>query len=280
LIAAGIKKVVVAMRDPFPQVRGRGAAELRCAGIAVQMGLMEAEAARLNAPYVKRLRTGRPWVLLKWAQSLDGKLATRTRDSKWISSEMSRRWVHQLRGQMDGIIVGVGTVLADDPQLTCRFGRPQRVATRMILDPTLHTPLTAQVVRTAKQIPTWIITTDKTIKSPRAQNYIKKGVTLFGIPSNRNGFDLGRLLDLLGDCGMTNVLVEGGSDTLGRFYDAGLADEALVYVSPRLIGGIDAIPALGGKGLARVQDARTVGTHMASCDGDEVFHFIWTDPPT
>ena len=125
LIAAGVSRVVAAMRDPFPKVRGRGRRLLEAAGIKVGMGLCEAEAMRLNAPYLKRQRTGRPWVILKWAQSVDGRIATRTGDSKWISSEDSRAQAHDLRGRVDAVIVGVGTVRADDPLLTCRHGRPR-----------------------------------------------------------------------------------------------------------------------------------------------------------
>src|SRR5438876_10929485 len=133
VMRAGIERVVAAMVDPFPQVAGRGAALLRDAGILVEMGLGEAEARRINAPYLKLLATGRPYVHAKWAMTLDGKIATRTGDSKWISNEASRRIVHTLRGRMDAIIVGIGTVLADDPLLTARPAG-QRTAVRVVLD--------------------------------------------------------------------------------------------------------------------------------------------------
>src|SRR5262245_9206127 len=150
ILEAGIRRAVVAMLDPFPQVSGQGAAILRAAGIGVEVGDCEPEARRLNAPYLKLLATGRPYVHAKWAMSLDGRIATRTGDSKWISSDASRARVHELRGRMDAIVVGIGTVLADDPLLTAR-PPGQRTLTRIVLDSHGRTPRTAQLVRTARQ---------------------------------------------------------------------------------------------------------------------------------
>src|SRR5439155_18651158 len=157
VLRAGIERVVAAMADPFPQVAGRGAALLPDAGILVEMGLGEAEARRINAPYLKLLATGRPYVHAKWAMTLDGKIASRTGDSKWISNEASRRIAHALRGRMDAIIVGIGTVLADDPLLTARPPGP-RTAVRVVLDSQGRIPTESQLVRTAKAAPTLIVT--------------------------------------------------------------------------------------------------------------------------
>src|SRR6478736_6670383 len=152
IIAAGIKRVVTAMRDPFPQVAGGGLKRLAAAGIDVELGLHETEVQNLNAPYLKLVSTGRPWIIAKWAMTLDGKIATRTGDSRWISGEASREIVHQLRGRVDGIMVGRGTVQRDDPLLTARPSGP-RVATRIVVDSRASLPLDSQLVRSAGDAP-------------------------------------------------------------------------------------------------------------------------------
>src|SRR5262249_4579827 len=152
VLRAGVARVVAAMLDPFPEVGGRGAALLRGAGLTVDVGLCEAEARRLNAPYLKLLASGRPYVHLKWAMTLDGKICTRSGDSKWISNKASRGLVHALRGRMDAILVGIGTALADDPLLTARPPGP-RLATRVVLDSHCRLPPDSQLVRTARDAP-------------------------------------------------------------------------------------------------------------------------------
>lgn len=278
LIAAGVRRVVAAMADPFPRVCGQGVSILRKAGIRVDIGLGEAEAVRLNGPYLKRQRLGRPWVILKWAQSIDGKIATRTGDSQWISGEQSRRWVHKLRGRVDAVIVGVGTATHDDPQLTCRQGRPSRTATRIVIDPHLRTPAKALLVRTARQTPT-ILVASRDARPARMKPLVKAGVEILTVRATRNGLDLAAMLAELGKRGMTNVLVEGGGKTLGAFHDSGLADEAVVFVSRRLIGGEAAISPLSGRGPAMMTDVRhpirTTLTHMGD---DDVYRIELTDP--
>ncbi len=158
VLHAGIARVVAALADPFPLVAGQGAARLRSAGVAVEFGVCADLARRQNAPYLKLLAAGRPYIHAKWAMTLDGKIATRTGDSQWISSDASRRVVHELRGRMDGILVGIGTALADDPLLTARPPGP-RTATRVILDAQARLPLDCRLVRTAREVPTLIATT-------------------------------------------------------------------------------------------------------------------------
>lgn len=279
LIRAGIAKVCVALRDTVPPVGGRGVSILKKAGLEVFCGLLESQAAQLNAPYLKLRKTGRPYVILKWAQSLDGKIATRTGDSQWISSEPSRRLAHQLRGRVDAIVVGVATVRADDPDLTCRLVRPRRVATRIVLDPELHTPKNARLVRSARLAPTMIVTTTSSARTPRGQAMRRAGVELLTVPTPRGQLDLGRMLDALGARDMTNVMVEGGGVTLGSFFDAGLADEAMVFVSPRLIGGREAISPLGGRGPERMKEVpQPVWTARTSSGGDDVYRIGLTKP--
>src|SRR5205085_8017092 len=157
ILKAGIARVVAALEDPFPEVAGQGAARLRAAGVAVELGIGADLARRQNAPYLKLLSAGRPYVHAKWAMSLDGKIATRTGDSKWISNEASRRVVHALRGRVDGILIGIGTALADDPLLTARPPGP-RIATRIVLDSQARLPVASHLVRTARDVPTLIAT--------------------------------------------------------------------------------------------------------------------------
>jgi len=278
LIAARVRRVVIAMRDPFPKARGRGLRLLRSAGIDVAARLCEAEAVALNAPYLKRQRTGRPWVILKWAQSLDGKIATRSGDSQWISGDRSRLKAHQLRGRVDAIIVGVGTVLADDPLLTCRHGKPRRIASRIVIDPRLRTAKRAQLVRTAGEVPTIIATDRRTAKTARAAGFERAGIEMLCLRHTRDGLDLGQLLDELGRRGMTNVLVEGGGKTLGSFFDAGLADEAIIFVSRRLIGGQLAPSPLGGLGPRLMSDVRAPArTQVARCGQDDLYRLLLND---
>jgi len=157
VLRSGVRRVVAAMYDPFPQVAGHGADLLRAAGVVVEVGLGEAEARRLNAPYLKLLATGRPYVHAKWAMTLDGKIATRTGDSKWISNEASRHRVHALRGRMDAILVGIGTALADDPQLTARPPGP-RTPARIVLDSHGRLPPTSLLAQTARTTPVLVVT--------------------------------------------------------------------------------------------------------------------------
>lgn len=254
LIAAGAARVVAAMRDPNPRVAGKGLRALRAAGIRAEVGLLEEEAAALNAPFIKLMRKKRPWVIAKWAQSLDGKIATRTGDSKWISDATARRHAHATRGRVDAIVVGVNTVLADDPQLTCRDAPLRRVAARVVLDSHLRIPLTAGLVKTAHQIPTWIF--HAAAAPPRKiTSLLRAGCILKGVPASGRGLKPDSVLKKLAAAGMANVLIEGGGSVLGHWLDAGAIDEIQVYVAPVLIGGRQAVSALAGVGPRLVTNA-------------------------
>lgn len=257
LIEAGVKRVVAPLKDPNPPVAGKGFARLRRAGVHVDIGLLHDEARALNAPFFKLVETGRPWVILKWAQSLDGKIATHSADSKWISDEVSRAHAHRIRGRLDAIIVGIGTVFLDDPLLTCRAGRPKRVATRVVLDSNLQTPPRCWLVRTAREVPTWIFCA-RTAPASRARLLASAGCRLLPVPRERRGLRLARVLDILGRHQMTNVLVEGGGHVLGSFFDQGLADEYHIYIAPLLIGGGGAPGPLGARGVRHVARALRV----------------------
>ncbi|MFQ5491899.1 MAG: bifunctional diaminohydroxyphosphoribosylaminopyrimidine deaminase/5-amino-6-(5-phosphoribosylamino)uracil reductase RibD, partial [Phycisphaerae bacterium] len=206
LIQAGVSRVVVAMKDPFPQVAGRGIRRLRRAGVKVSVGLCHEEAARLNAPYLTVLQRDRPYVILKWAQSLDGCIATRTGNSKWISSPLSRRWVHRLRARVDGILVGINTVLKDDPLLTARDVPIRRVATRIVLDTRLRLPARSQLVQTAAQIPLVVCTTGRALNqnTNRARRLERAGVHFLPCRTHKNRIALPDVLERLAKQKVTN----------------------------------------------------------------------------
>lgn len=256
LIAAGVARVVAAVRDPNPRVSGGGLSRLRRAGVRVEVGLLEREARELNAPFFKLNRAGRPWVILKWAQSLDGKIATRSGESKWITSVASRRMAHVLRGRVDAIVVGVGTVIADDPELTCRDATARRIAARIVLDPRARTPASSRLVRTARKIRTIIVTGPQ--QTAAARRLAHHGCEILPIQVRGGRMHLPTLLARLGQEQMTNVMIEGGGTALGGFMDAGLADEAMVFVAPRVIGGREAPGPLGGKGPPRMRELPNV----------------------
>jgi diaminohydroxyphosphoribosylaminopyrimidine deaminase / 5-amino-6-(5-phosphoribosylamino)uracil reductase len=253
LIAAGIHRVVAALADPFPQVSGQGFSELAAAGIEVEIGLMESEARRLHAPYLKRVTTGRPWIIAKWAMTLDGKLATRSGDSRWISGPESREIVHQLRGRVDAILIGRGTALADDPLLTARPPGP-RTATRIVLDSRAALDSTSQLVRTARDTPLLIATGPEATDSDRAR-LAAAGCEVFVCDAPDHQARLGQLLDELGRRQMTNVLVEGGSRLLGSLFDARGIDEVHVFIAPKLCGGRAAPTPFAGDGVEHMAEA-------------------------
>ncbi|MBN2445743.1 MAG: RibD family protein, partial [Phycisphaerae bacterium] len=222
-------------------------------------GVCASEAAALNAPFAKLIKQGRPWVILKWAQSLDGKIATRTGDAKWITDEQSREHAHRVRGRVDAIVVGLETVRRDDPMLTGRVGRATRVATRIILDPELQTPMRAKLVTTASDIPT-LIFCGADAPASREKRLTGAGCAIERVRGGAKGLSLPTVLDRLGKRQFTNILVEGGGETLGHFFDQGLADEVHVYVAPVLIGGRDAVSPLHATGVRRIADAIRLDT--------------------
>jgi diaminohydroxyphosphoribosylaminopyrimidine deaminase / 5-amino-6-(5-phosphoribosylamino)uracil reductase len=272
VLAAGITRVVAAMPDPFPLVAGKGADLLRSAGVAVEVGVCEPEARRLNAPYLTLLQKGRPYIHAKWAMTLDGKIATRCRDSKWISGEASRRVVHDIRGRMDAILVGIGTVLADDPRLTARPAHPRNPA-RIVLDSKGRIPLESQLVATAGQVPTFVFTTTAMPEAKRQALTARScGVEVVG---GSPCPDPAEVLQRLGQWRFTNVLVEGGAGILGSFLDAGLIDEVHVFIAPILAGGESALSPIGGSGVEKIAGAlRLTEVEVGDFDGDLYLHGV------
>ena len=254
IIAAGIRRVVVAAGDPFPKVSGGGIRRLREAGLDVEVGLLQAEAETLTAPFRKLVTTGQPWVIGKWAMTADGKLATRNEVSKWISNSLSREGVRHRRGRMDAILVGIGTVLSDDPQLTARPSGP-RVALRVVIDRDLQIPIESQLVRTARAVPVLVFAGSNASESQR-QALSAAGVDVETVPHAGNGhLNVPGMLSVLGQRGVTNLLVEGGAGVLGSFFDARTIDEVHIFMAPKLFGGTQALSPIGGVGLANPEMA-------------------------
>ncbi len=257
VLAAGIRRVVAAVADPFPQVSGRGLAILGEAGVQVEVGVLEAEARRLNAAYFKRQRTGLPLVTAKWAMTLDGRLAAASGESRWISSEASRRRVHELRRISDAVLVGSGTAIADEPSLTVRHVEPfpeRGQPTRVILDSHLALDPTCEPARTAGEVPVIVYTAAAAFaeRAGRAEALRQTGCEIVTVPRTDAGLQLTAVLEDLGKREMSRVLIEGGSRVFGSFFAEGLVDRVMVFVGPRILGSADALgPVAGpdGRGL-------------------------------
>jgi diaminohydroxyphosphoribosylaminopyrimidine deaminase/5-amino-6-(5-phosphoribosylamino)uracil reductase len=242
LIAAGIARVVVAATDPDPRVDGNGLERLRRAGVAVSQGLLQAEAEAVNAGFFSRVVLGRPLVTLKLATTLDGRLATKSGESQWITGPAARREAHALRGRHDGVMVGVGTLLADDPRLTCRLPAYKHVPmVRVIADSHLRTRATATVVATAREEPTWFLVRDGT-DPERIRRMADAGARVIEVPAAEPGIDLGKALASLAASGMTRVLVEGGAQMAAALLRADLVDRLAWFHAPSVMGG-DGWPA-------------------------------------
>jgi diaminohydroxyphosphoribosylaminopyrimidine deaminase/5-amino-6-(5-phosphoribosylamino)uracil reductase len=267
VIDAGVKRVVIGMEDPNPLVKGRGIKELQRAGIEVEVGILEKECQKLNEAFCKFIVKKEPFVILKVAATLDGKIATREGDSKWISGEVSRCFVHRLRDQVDGIIVGVGTILKDDPLLTARIKRG-RDPYRIILDSRLRIPEEVKVIKVfpAKTI----IATTEMAPSNKIERLKKKGVQVLILDSKQGKVNLKNCLLRLGEMGMMNLLVEGGSQVNGSFLDEGLVDKFLFILSPKLIGDNKAIGIFGGRGVATLNDAISVKELKVKRMGEDI----------
>ena len=242
IIAAGIKRVVAAMADPNPLVGGKGFAALRQAGINVVSGVCQTEARRLNCPFIKVMTRKLPYVIAKWAQTLDGCIADRGGHSKWISGELSRSRVHEVRGRMDAIMIGIGTALADDPLLTARpaaTGSIHRTALRVVLDSQCRLPLKSNLIKTHKKIPLLVVhgAARNGMAEARRKKLEKAGIALMAVKADNHGeLPLLLILRQLAQRGCTNVLVEGGPRLLASLLRAGLVDEVMTFIAPKILG--------------------------------------------
>jgi diaminohydroxyphosphoribosylaminopyrimidine deaminase / 5-amino-6-(5-phosphoribosylamino)uracil reductase len=248
IIAAGVRRVVAAMVDPDPAVNGRGIARLREAAVDVQVGVLESQALRQNEFFVKHRRTGLPFVTLKWAMSLDGKIAAESGRPTPITGDAARQYAHSLRDTYDAVLVGVGTVLADNPRLTCRLP-DGRNPLRIVVDSRLRTPLDAQIVSDARHTPTLIATTAAASRD-RVDALSRAGVDVVVQPQHSGPVDLGRLLGDLGRRGILSLLVEGGGTVNAGFVALGLVDKVVALVAPHLLGGAHAPTPIDGPGAA------------------------------
>ena len=264
VLRSGVRRVVAAMADPFPKVSGGGITALRRAGVEVAVGVGEAGARGLNAPYLKLVATGRPWVHLKWAMTLDGRIATRTGDSKWVSGEESRRTAHALRGRMDAVVVGRGTVAADDPLLTAR-PPGVRIPARVVLTASGNLPARPRLRATAREVPVLVFTAAQ--NAHKLADWTADGCEVIGLPE----VSVDAVLAELGRRRMTNVLVEGGAGVLGSFLDAGAADEVHVFIAPKVVGGVGAPAPVGGTGIQFVADALRFRNPTWVASGDDVY---------
>ncbi len=274
ILASGVRRVVVAMRDPNLLVAGRGIRQLRRAGIAVSVGCLGHEAAALNEVYLHWAKTGRPFVVLKAAMTLDGKIATATGESQWITGPQARAHVHQFRNQVDVIAVGAETVLTDDPQLTVRGSagkKPStgvRQPTRMIFDSRLRIPFGARVLQGTGQAPTIIATTK--LAAPRKVERLRKmGVQVWVLPRNGTHVSLGACLQALGKTEVTSMLVEGGGELNAGLLREGLVNRVCLYVAPSLLGGQKTKGLLGGRSPRRLAEILPVSNlHIESLGKD------------
>ena len=276
ILAAGIARVVMAQRDPFPRVAGGGRAALEAAGVTVEEGVEQASAHRLNAPYLKRQYTSRPYVIGKWAMTLDGKIATAAGHSQWISNERSRALVHELRGRVDVIAVGIETVLADNPRLTARPAGP-RSAIRLVFDSSARLPLESNLVRTAREAPVWVAVTHHAPES-RVIALRNAGCEVVVFEAE-DRVPIGPLLNRLAERSATNLLLEGGGRLTGAFLDAGELDEVWSFIGPALEGGSHLAGPVLGRGVERMDlAARLSDLHVQTLDSDILIRGILPQP--
>nr|WP_286166046.1 bifunctional diaminohydroxyphosphoribosylaminopyrimidine deaminase/5-amino-6-(5-phosphoribosylamino)uracil reductase RibD [Peribacillus frigoritolerans] len=266
LISSKVKRVVVAAEDPNPLVAGRGMKKLQAAGIEVVSGVLKNEAEELNKVFFHYIQTKRPFVTLKWACSLDGKTATVTGESKWITGESARKDVHKYRELHDAILAGVETVIKDDPSLTCRLENPKKQPVRIVLDTHLRTPETAGLVNDGHS-PVWIITGSE-VSPERIESFQRKNAVI--IQMNTPDIEIDNLLHLLGERNITSLFVEGGAAVHGSFIKSGLFNQVVSYTAPMLIGGKEAPPAVAGAGFSRINEAIRLRIKETEILGDDL----------
>ena len=269
IIRAGIARVFAAHVDPNPKVGGKGVQELEKAGVRVYVGLCEPEARRLNEVFIKYIQTKRPFVILKWAMSLDGKIATASGEPKWISSEASRLKGHEIRDEVDAILVGVNTVITDNPSLTTRLpGRRGKDPTRIVVDSVCRTPLDARVFNPNSDADTIIATTKRASKGQIAR-LEAVGAEVLVVEDKENRVCLSSLMKTLGERAITSVLIEGGAEINASVLKTGVVDKTVFFIAPKLIGGTDALGPIGGEGIQRLGEAYELrDMTVKSIDGD------------
>ncbi len=269
IIDAGIKRIVIAMEDPNPNVSGKGVRQLERAGLEVECCVLGLEAARLNEAYIKHATTGMPFVTLKAAMTLDGKIATPHGESRWISGEASRRLVHRMRAESDAVITGIGTVRADDPRMTARGrggifshkGGPKGPV-RVVIDPRLEIPLGSKILEGPPE--TFIVTSKDNAK---LNKLIKTGIKVI---KYKGKLELKWLMKKLGKMGMTSIMIEGGGSLNWHALDEGVVDKVNIFVAPKVIGGQNSISVVGGKSSRSLADALMLREMKARKVGEDL----------
>jgi len=265
LVAAGVKRVVIACVDPDPRVSGRGIAILKDAKITVATGVLEDEALRLNEGFITRLRLGRPLGILKLAMTMDGRIAAASGDSRWISSRESRELVHRWRRECDAVMVGAGTVVADDPRLTCRIAGG-RDPVRVVVDAHLRTSPTARVYRQRSKASTMIVTTTQNLARAK-EKYERRGVEVIAVAAHNGIIELDRLMLEFGHRGWCRVLIEGGANLAGSALGVGIVDRVAFFVAPKIIGA--GLSAIEGMKSREMPDALALADLSARRIGDD-----------
>lgn len=265
VVDAGIKNVYIGSADPNPLVSGKGIEYLKSHGVNVTTNVLKDECDEINKIFFHYITTKTPYVIMKTAMSIDGKCASYTGDSKWITNELSRNDVHRTRKRVAGIMVGINTVLADNPSLNCRCDNPKHPA-RIICDSKLRIPLDCEIVKTAKDIPTYVATV--TGNSKKAEALKNKGVNI--IRTSGDTVNLDELMCELGKLGIDSVLVEGGAELHASVLKSGLVNKLEVYIAPKIIGGRDAKTVVGGTGIELVRDAYMFKNPKITMFGDDI----------
>jgi diaminohydroxyphosphoribosylaminopyrimidine deaminase/5-amino-6-(5-phosphoribosylamino)uracil reductase len=265
IIKAGVARVVASMRDPNPLVAGKGFKALREAGIKVEVGLLSKEAHKLNEAYVHYMKTGTPYVILKSAESLDGKIATSSGESRWITGEKARKQVHELRARTDAVLVGIGTILKDDPKLTCRINGG-RDPLRIIVDSSLRIPTNAKVLADRNVV---VATTRKHSKTKK-KKLEGMGVSVFILKDKEGHVDLKDLMRVLGEVGVTTLLIEGGGEINAAALKAKIVNKIMFYIAPKIIGGRNAKTPVEGDGTRKLEEALQLTDVSAKTVGDDI----------
>ena len=270
IIESGISRVFAGMKDPNKLVKGKGILILKAAGIKVSAGLMKKDCEKLNEVFVKVMKTGMPFVTVKTAMSLDGKIATREGDSQWISGIKSRDFVHELRNENDAILVGTNTILKDNPQLTCRLKNKRgRHPARIILDRRNRIPLTAKVFANSKAHRVVYVSGSK-LSTKREQLLKTENIEVLKVKTFKSGFDLKQLMKLLAQKELNSILIEGGGEINSSALESGIVDRIFAFISPILVGGQQAPSPIGGEGVAKITKAMRLDNMKVITIGDDL----------
>jgi diaminohydroxyphosphoribosylaminopyrimidine deaminase/5-amino-6-(5-phosphoribosylamino)uracil reductase len=269
VVKAGVDRVVLAVMDPNPETSGRGVEGLKKAGIKVVVGVLEDAARKLNAPFFKLMTVGMPYVIAKWAMTLDGKSATRTGDSRWVSSQESREYVHKVRSQVDAVMIGMGTMLRDDPLLTCRHPDGGRNPKRIVVDARARLPLDSQLVRTISEAELLVTTTHHSPEE-RRERLSKAGCRLIVVDGTESKVNLRELMKVLGAEHVTNVFVDGGGTLTASLLEEGLVDKVMAFIAPKIVGGAGALLPVAGIGVDKMADALVLEDVCMTMCGEDI----------